>query len=146
MYTPSSNAAVVSMNDCPAESAVITESQHTVQALQLAAGLVYVPAGSAPRLARYAMTRAFSARLTSRNVAGVLNPVNPGPGSKTKAAPAASRCVRAESSFSDTCLYAESLETNGASGWSIERFTSMGIESWMCAFRTIRNASAWIVG
>src|SRR4029077_4140048 len=49
MYVPRSSGAPAPMNDCP--SAVSTESQH---AAQLDQGVVYVPPGSAPRLARYA--------------------------------------------------------------------------------------------
>src|SRR5205823_14877611 len=76
-------------------------------------------------LARYAGTRAASARLNVRNVAGVLKPANPGPGSNGKSL-AAWSSVLAESSSESACLYAESLETNGASDWPTPRFTSIG--------------------
>src|SRR3989442_12499449 len=105
---------VGSRND--AASAVAAESR---QAAQFTPG--------APGLARYVHTRAASPRLNVRNVAGVLNPVKPGPGSKGKAV-AAKSSVLAESSSPMTNLSAESLETSGASGWLTGRVTSPEIE------------------
>ena len=90
------------MNDCV--KFVMTVSQHAVQATPGADGL-----------ARYAWTRAATPRLNSRNAAGVLKFVNPGPGSKPKPV-AAWSSVLAESSNPSTNLYAESFVTNGASG------------------------------
>src|SRR5207302_7902449 len=68
-YAPMSSGAAGSMND--AARFVRTLSQHAVQ-----------PTPGAEGLARYACTRAASARLTLRNVAGVLKPTKPGPGWK----------------------------------------------------------------
>src|ERR1043166_849062 len=101
-YPPRSREAVVSMKDCV--KLVITLSQPAVQPMPGAGGL-----------ARKAWTRAATPRLNWRNAAGVLKFVNPGPGSKPKPV-AAWSSVRAESSRPRTNLYAESLDTNGASG------------------------------
>src|SRR5689334_10837232 len=118
------------MND--AASAAAAESRH---AMQLTPG--------ADGLARYVQTRAARPRLNLRKVVGVLNALNPAPGSKGKAVAAVSS-VRAESSSPITNLYAESFDTNGAREL-IGPFTWTGMESSVCAFSTIRNASAWMV-
>src|SRR5437667_165665 len=89
-YAPMSSGAAGSMND--AARFVRTLSQHAVQ-----------PTPGAEGLARYACTRAASARLTLRNVAGVLKPTKPGPGSKENAV-AAWSSVLAESSSERTYL------------------------------------------
>ena len=88
-YTPRSREAPVEMND--ALRFVRAESQHAAHA---APGL--------EGLARYAHTRAARARLNLRNVAGVLKPPNPGPGSNGMSV-AAWSSVLAESSSESTC-------------------------------------------
>src|SRR6266568_5173841 len=78
------------------------------------------------KVARYASTRALSARLNMMKLVGVVNPLNPGGKPNGNDEPPALRSTTAESSSPTMNPYTESRVTNGASGAPMSRFKSTG--------------------
>src|SRR2546427_584845 len=102
-------------------------------------------APQARSVARYASTRAFSARLNWMNFTGVANPLKPGGSPNGNDVPPAARATLAESSNPTIKPNTESRFTNGARDAPTSWFTSTGAPSVSRVSMRSRKSSASIV-
>src|SRR2546430_9566783 len=135
-------------------AAVATESTASFNAVsattlkndESSADLLRVQHGArhARSVARYASTRAFTARLNWMNFAGVAKPLNPGGRPNGNDVPPAAKATSAESSNPAINPNTESRLTNGASGAPTSWFTSTGAPSVSRVSMRSRKSSASI--
>src|SRR5437016_12431839 len=120
--------AAVPTESTAARSAV---SATTLKKDESSADLERVQQGApqARSVARYASTRALSARLNWMNFAGGANPLNPAGRPNGNDVPPAAKATPAESSNPTINPHTESRLTNGASGAPTSWFPSSGAPS-----------------
>src|SRR5207244_6416076 len=138
------NMAAVPTESTASRSAV---SATTLKKDESSADLERVQQGApqARSVARYASTRALSARLNWMNFAGVANPLNPAGRPNGNAGPPAAKATSAESSNPTINPNTESRLTNGASGAPTPWFTSTGAASLSGGPQSSRKPGACVV-